>query len=951
MAESDRELIPAPRPLAAPAPFRFPVVATVAPVAASVALWLITGSLFALLFAVLGPITALAGLVDSRIGARRSARKERERFLREADRARALIAHAHELETEASSDRSPPASWLVLRSGADPYRWRAESSRPIAVVVGVGVVRSSVTLDRRSEVDAQHPLVGEVLAELETMAHDRDGHVLVDARLGIGIVGIPRLTAAVARAIAAQLAWALSPRTYWVDAPAGEHAWVVLLPHPARPPSTPLQFGGFRFGRVGSPDADTLVATAERREDLPSGCEVVISTSGSSGPAIVQHPDREQRRAIRLELLSREEAAEWAVSARADAEREGLVDAAHNLPDSIALGDLGDAVAGVAPNTRSGLSASFCVGVRGPVQVDLVAHGPHAVVGGTTGSGKSELLIAWVLALCSNYSPDKVNFLLVDFKGGASFGALARLPHTVGIVTDLDPDQAARALTSLKAELKFRERALADAGVADVERVAGLPRLVIVVDEFATMVSEHPDLHALFADIAARGRSLGVHLVLCTQRPAGVIRDSVLANTDLRISLRVNNRADSEAVVGCADAAALPSHPRGRAILRVAGDDVETVQIALADPDDAEHIAAGYSLSAPIRSPWCESLPGRVPLDDLPLATPHGGSVVFGLSDLPHEQRIGVASWSPETAGHILVLGAAGSGKTTALETIAARSGRVLWVPQSLDAAWDAVCQLEMDPSSPTIVILDDIDSMVARFSADYRAVFVERLARVLRDGPARGIHLVFSAQRMTAEAASLATLAPDRLMLKHPTRYDWVLAGGESHSFPSSLPPGGGLWHGDRVQVACGAPVRPSAERAHFVELDRSRPLAIVSARARALAGRLARLGEVVELGAVTGDVATALHSHGNLDGSVRQPAVILLGDVDDWQSRWGALGALRDRAQILFEGCSVADFRSLSRSREMPPLISELSLGDRAVGWLLNLDGTAVRARLPLD
>jgi S-DNA-T family DNA segregation ATPase FtsK/SpoIIIE len=938
------------------------VVATIAPVIASVAMWLITGSLFALMFAALGPLTAIAGLLDARIGAGRARRRGRERFDRDADRARALILRAHELEGAAIADAHPVASSLVLRSGADPYRWRADSGGSTVVVVGPGSVRSAVRLDRRSSADGHDPSIDETLAELDASARDREGHVLIDARLGIGIVGVPPLTAAVARAIAVQLAWALSPRTHWVEAEPGESAWTGLLPHPG-PPTTPAgPSGAFRFGRVGSTDADIVVATAEREAQLPSACGVVIATSAGSGSAIVQHPDRTERRPIALELLSREEAAAWAASVRVDAEREGLVTGAHGLPGAVALRELYDLTALDAEPPPPGLAARFCSSARGPVEIDLVRHGPHAVIGGTTGSGKSELLVTWVLSLAARYPPERVTFLLVDFKGGAAFGPLAALPHTVGIVTDLDPERALRALTSLKAELAFRERALAEAQVSDIGRVADLARLVIVVDEFATMVSDHPDLHALFSDIAARGRSLGVHLVLCTQRPGGVIRDSVLANADLRISLRVNNRSDSEAVVGCHDAAALPVKPRGRAVIRVAGGDPVHAQIALADGDDARLIATAHPVLAPIRRPWCEPLPGRVSIDAVPVAAAPGGGgepqlggapaaddLVFGLADLPHQQRIGLAIWNPPTMGNAIVLGATGSGKTTALETIGSRAGRVVWVPRSPDAAWDTVCALEAELPDSTLVIVDDVDSLLARLPFEYRGAFVERLVRVLRDGHERGTHAVLAAERLTADAVPLASLVPDRLLLRHSTRQDWVAAGGESSTFTASLPPGGARWRGSRIQVACGAPGRPAETPAVLSNVAGSRPLAIVSSRARALADRLAPHGRVIELAGISGDLRAALLESGDpVAGAGARP--ILLGDADDWQSRWGALGALRDHADVLFESCALSDYRALSRSRDLPPLIVSQPALTAAVCWQLTRDGTATRVRLPL-
>ncbi len=165
------------------------------------------------------------------------------------------------------------------------------------------------------------------------------------------------------------------------------------------------------------------------------------------------------------------------------------------------------------------------------------------LVAGTTGSGKSELLQTLVGSLATNASPNDLTFVLVDYKGGAAFGACAALPHTVGLVTDLDGPLTQRALTCLDAELRRRERLLADAGAVDLAayRRAGhrLARLVLVVDEFATLAEELPDFVRGLVSVAQRGRSLGLHLVLATQRPEGVVSADIRANTQLRICLAV----------------------------------------------------------------------------------------------------------------------------------------------------------------------------------------------------------------------------------------------------------------------------------------------------------------------------------------------------------------------------------------------------------------------------
>ena len=146
------------------------------------------------------------------------------------------------------------------------------------------------------------------------------------------------------------------------------------------------------------------------------------------------------------------------------------------------------------------------------------------------------------------------------------------------------------------------------------------------------MVGGFPELHGVFSDIAARGRSLGVHLILCTQRPAGAVRDAVMANCTLRICLRVNNSADSVEAIGTGAAAELTRLPLGRGFISASGEHPRLVQFALSDREDAERAGTRWP-SQQVRRPWCDPLPTTIDLGRLPVPAEDG--IGFGLADLP----------------------------------------------------------------------------------------------------------------------------------------------------------------------------------------------------------------------------------------------------------------------------------------------------------------------------
>nr|WP_246376389.1 FtsK/SpoIIIE domain-containing protein [Conyzicola lurida] len=638
----------------------------------------------------------------------------------------------------------------------------------------------------------------------------------------------------------------------------------------------------------------------------------------------------------------------------AHARRARLVGGVAALPAELAFDECGGRETGERP---AGLDCVVGVTAAGPLRLDLAAHGPHAVVGGTTGSGKSELLVAWVLAMARAHPPRAASVLLVDFKGGSAFAALAALPHCVGVITDLDETGAARALESLAAELRRRERVLAAAGAKSVDApgtggaVADLPRLVIVVDEFAAMVAGFPELHALFGDVAARGRSLGVHLVLCTQRPAGVIRDAVLANSGLRVSLRVNNRGDSVAVIGSDEAAALPLSPRGRAWVAADGDAPVLAQFPLVAPQDIDAVARRWSADSyrPHR-PWLDPLPDLVRPGDLAPGEP--GGIPVGRLDDPARQSQPTAFYRPATHGNLLVVGGAGAGKTGVLDTLAAAASpiRVSRVPHDIEGAWDVLTATLAavrggDVAGSTLVLLDDLDTLVARFPEEYEGAVLELVTQGLREGPGRGIHWALTAQRLTSGLHSVAALCGSRLLLRLPSRQEHVLAGGDGEHFSSALPPGAGRWEGLRVQIAhTEAEPRPHPSRPAPPVLDLSRPLAVVTRRPAQFADRLrrsvpalSRSGAVSVLGAEGIGVSTG--------GSAA-----VVGDAQAWLSSWGSIAALRATHTLVVEGCGAAEFRSITRVTELPPPLAPTPGGGTpAAFWALDPDGRITRATLP--
>ena len=960
-----------PQPPGEVAPFSFPLIATVAPMIGSVAIWAITHSPFALVFALLGPIVAIGSLTDSRVHGRRRRKRERRRFDGEMEDIQGSVTDRHNAERERRRAAFPSVRDILTMSTADSRRWNSSltAGGPGVVPVPIGIGDEPSTLEISAVVS--HSDDREVVARLEQFRAMStiltDARLVIDGAVGIGVCGQPAAASAAARACALQLARFASPAAFEIRVEGmspGDREWLVTLPHrpsadrrkgpeaDGDPAIGTVEFVPIRRTAREPPDLLFLVL-AQTPAELPRRCTIVIEVQRNGTAQVTDRRDGTIK-AVKLDYASREEAIRYCAILRSGAMAEGLGRETAILPERVSLRTLlpktGD---GVPEWSRHSLRAVIGMTADSPLFVDLVGEGPHAVIGGTTGSGKSELLVSWILALAARHPPECVTFLLVDFKGGASFGPIRTLPHCVGLITDLDGAASLRALESLRAEVLYRERMLALAGARELAALpsdVALARLVIVVDEFAVLAREHPELRELFADLAARGRSLGVHLVLCTQRPAESLRDNILANCTLRLSLRVNSAADSVAVIGTNQAVELPRQPGGRALISVAGETPRAVQVALADEDDAASVLRVWAdrVVPSVRRPWCDPLPERLPASELRSVDT---GLVFARADRPEEQRQEDVSWLPERDGNLAVLGARGAGKSTLIAVLATgqrETTPVLHLPQHVEGAWDAVSEtlarLGSSRRRGEIIAIDDVDLLVSKFGTDHQLEFVDMLGRLMREGPHVGVFTVVTAQRVPSLLSAVLGLCDARLLLRLPTRQDHVLAGGATECFDPGLPAGGGFWRESRVQVGLAAPIEhalwppPSPLR-----LDPSRPTAIVTRSPREAAARFSAVDALVlELDAVASRAEPFTTAARSTESSA--PTVII-GDPESWQAAWSFLAAARRTVTIVFHGCSPVEFRSVTGQRQLPP---PLGIGaDRA--WRLSSDGAVDRVTLP--
>lgn len=701
-------------------------------------------------------------------------------------------------------------------------------------------------------------------------------------------------------------------------------------------------------------------------EQLPAACHTFAEFEAGEGDVSFVRSG-ERHRLDKVEPVSLPAAIEFArrLAPLEDAAARSLDES--DLPRTVPLGELmavdilggGNAIA-AAWSARDSLKRGWVQGrERAPAQltavvgqsaegkavIDLRTHGPHALVGGTTGAGKSEFLQSWIMSLAAGISPDEITFLLIDYKGGSAFAECVDLPHAVGLVTDLSPRLVRRALVSLRAELRHREQLLADHGAKDLVAMqrrsdaAAPPSLVIVIDEFAALAREVPEFVEGVLDIAQRGRSLGLHLIMATQRPAGVISDNLRANTNLRVALRMADEQDSLDVLGVRDAAWFAAETPGRAAFKIGpgrishfqagylgecstraarvsmleirslgfgegepwnvpADPALCVRAERNGPRDIEQLRDAVVDAARIagvdraRRPWLDELPTVIGLGELhtgqgAAAAAGGGvssppaigdaahaatlgiagvtgssdAVALGLQDLPAQQEQTPLLVDLEHAGNVAFIGASGTGKTSALVSLAAALSRAAPANPVRLYVIDAGGALEVLARLPTVgavaqltdtelvmrvlrtlsaEIVDRGERFAAAQAAGLRAyreagysreprivLLVDGLAalrqaaeclgptegalqllgEIMASGRAAGVHVVLTADRPAAVPAAMASTIQRQFVLRLAGAFDYGHLGLRPEDLDGA-PPGRAVVveTGTEVQLALAA-------------------------------------------------------------------------------------------------------------------------------------------------
>lgn len=493
-------------------------------------------------------------------------------------------------------------------------------------------------------------------------------------------------------------------------------------------------------------DAVTIILS-DRKENLPMHCQLIVEVEREQSTYTIKKNGSALQQVFKNDCISREQ---MEALTRYMAPIRLKRSSASDIPAVLTLFEMMDIdniseldVKGRWQKNRYPDTLPVPMGVRaGNKKINLNlhdkierhGHGPHGLIAGTTGSGKSEVIQSIVASLAAEFHPHDLAFMLIDYKGGGMSNTFLHLPHVVGTITNLDNNLIERAKISLKAELVRRQKILNDAGnlqhideyykVLRNRPAKPLPHLVIIIDEFAQLKKDQPEFMDELISIAAIGRTLGVHLILATQKPAGVVDDKIWSNSRFRICLRVQSEGDSRDMLKIPNAAWI--NKPGRGYFQVGSDEVfEEMQFAWSgapyieeqdteglidirevrlngkqEPmlarvndlgvhhdevpkqlqvfiDRVSKIAQEEGIER-LQGPWLPPLPDILDLDDVLSSTEDSSVSTFG--EVPLIAHVGLVDDLPNQSqrplilnmeqGHFAVYGMPGLGKTTFIQTL-----------------------------------------------------------------------------------------------------------------------------------------------------------------------------------------------------------------------------------------------------------------------------------------
>jgi len=478
-------------------------------------------------------------------------------------------------------------------------------------------------------------------------------------------------------------------------------------------------------------------------------------------------------------------------------------------------------VSQLSSEVRGVAGCAFAGDVPVPMCLSLIEDGPHFLLSGATGSGKTETLVALVASMAASSTAQEFAFAIIDFKGGGGFMRLAGLPHCRGMSTDLDLDDVRRAFVGMSVEMRHRENILRKCAQTDISAVtteSPVARLLIIIDEYRALCEQIPEARGIVADIAARGRALGVHLMVASQRASGAFGDDLVVNAQTRMCLTPVSDDDAHYLLGERVVAAGPDR---QIYLRRRSAVVEHATPLLVDHETLERAAlngtpaADQSASRP--SPlWFPALPTRLSSADVSAVSQRqvipNDATVLGLRQHARTTVWLPAVYDPAEQGSLWVSGGPQSGKTSLLRQIARDDRFACHVVSTEPAlAWDEVVsravalrqRIAMSGSvGPELLIVDGVDTLLSGLPDEYRDDMYDALEVMARDGAGCGLFLVLSSSTSDAALARIARHVGEKIHVARVIRQiDEPGVAGTSSSSTGAQVSGRGFWGDDEVQ------------------------------------------------------------------------------------------------------------------------------------------------------